>query len=76
MQIDESNIENEIFLMNQRLNHALPFLESLFESKNEAQKFVDEYLSAMQQPDVTYFYTKFIVTAEKPISNLNLIWSK
>lgn len=58
------SLRHEIDLSQARLTQAFPFLESFLGVK--ASQFQREFMEALQDPQVVYFYNKFFVKGQKP----------
>lgn len=59
----------EIYLMKQRLENAIPFFRKYVNSDEEAIRFKNEYIQAMSRSDATLFYNKFILLSKKPATS-------
>ncbi|MBI2606613.1 MAG: class I SAM-dependent methyltransferase [Deltaproteobacteria bacterium] len=58
-------LDDEKQLIPPKIDHAMPFLSEFLGSIALAQRFKNEYLGLLNQPDLVLFYNKFIVTAKK-----------
>jgi len=59
------SMTDELTLMRDRFESAMPALEMHLGGAETAQQFVQEYLASLSADGAVYFYTKFVVMAEK-----------
>ena len=59
------SMTDELSLMRERFESAMPALEMHLEGAGPAQQFVQEYLASLSSDGAVYFYNKFLVMAEK-----------
>lgn len=62
-------METEIKLMAERFAAAQPAFVALFGSEENAQRFIEDYLTALGAPGATYSPCIYVASGQKPVSN-------
>ena len=60
-----NDLKKEIQNYEERFIFARPLLDSVFQTPNAAQKFIDMYLNELSAPKSILFYNNFVVTGKK-----------
>ncbi len=70
---NEESKQSELNEMQARLTHSMPFLKAELNSQSQAERFCQEFLSSLRNPESVYFYNKFVTLAHKARPILKIV---